>query len=94
VDLENVYEKSLKDPAVMTVTWELVPGRGAREKAQETVILEAEKAVRGGKISAISLTDSPGGFPALMAALPCEGNQRWELYRLSILPQGQKPLSD
>ncbi len=65
--MENVFEKSLKDPAVMTVTWELVPGRGAREKAQETVILEAEKAVRGGKISAISLTDSPGGFPALMA---------------------------
>jgi hypothetical protein len=25
--LETLFEASLKDPAVMTVTWELVPGR-------------------------------------------------------------------
>lgn len=65
--METLFEASLKDPAVMTVTWELVPGRGAREKAQDSVLLEAEKAARGGKIHAVSLTDNPGGQPALMA---------------------------
>ncbi|WP_093882942.1 methylenetetrahydrofolate reductase C-terminal domain-containing protein [Syntrophus gentianae] len=71
--MENLFERSLKDPSVMTVTWELVPGRGAREKAQESVLLEAEKAARGGKIQAVSVTDNPGGQPALMAdSLACE----------------------
>lgn len=65
--MENVFEKSLIDQSIMTVTWELVPGRGAKEKAQETVLREAEKAARGGRIHAISLTDNPGGGPALMA---------------------------
>jgi len=65
--LESIFEKSLKDKSVMTVTWELVPGRGAREKSQEIVLLEAEKAVRGGKVHAVALTDNPGGQPALMA---------------------------
>jgi len=65
--LENVFETSLKDSSVMTVTWELVPGRGAREKAQEIVLREAEKAARGGKVQAVALTDNPGGQPALMA---------------------------
>lgn len=51
----------------MTVTWELVPGRGAREKAQDIVLREAEKAAGGGKIHAVALTDNPGGQPALMA---------------------------
>ena len=65
--LENPFESSLKNPSVMTVTWELVPGRGAREKAQEFALREAEKAVRGGKVQAVALTDNPGGQPALMA---------------------------
>jgi len=65
--LENLFETSLKDPSVMTVTWELVPGRGAREKAQETVLREAEKAAGGGRVQAVALTDNPGGQPALMA---------------------------
>jgi len=51
----------------MTVTWELVPGRGAREKSQEIVLREAEKAARGRKVHAVALTDNPGGQPALMA---------------------------
>ncbi len=63
--MEKSFEKSLLDRSVMTVTWELVPGRGAREKAQEKVLLEAQKAAGGGKVQAVSLTDNPGGQPAL-----------------------------
>ncbi len=65
--MKNVFETSLKDASAMTVTWEMVPGRGAREKAQDIVLREAEKAARGGKIHAVALTDNPGGQPALPA---------------------------
>lgn len=49
------------------VTWELVPGRGARETAQEKIIDLAGQAARGGNISALTLTDNPGGTPAMSA---------------------------
>ena len=66
-NLGNLFKKSLLDPEVLSVTWELVPGRGAREAAQEKCLDDAVQAVRGGKVQALTITDNPGGNPALLA---------------------------
>jgi methylenetetrahydrofolate reductase (NADPH) len=46
-------------------TLELVPGRGARGKVFEDTTRMAEKAIRVGKVHALSITDNAGGHPAL-----------------------------
>ena len=65
--MENKFKDSLLDKNTLSVTWELVPGRGANEKAQEVAIACAEQAVKGGRVHAITLTDNPGGNPAMLA---------------------------
>jgi len=52
-----------RDKFVYTV--ELVPGRGSRGKAHDQVLEIAQKAAAGGLIHALSVTDNPGGHPAL-----------------------------
>jgi len=64
---ENLFKKALLDVSGFSVTWELVPGRGARETAQEKTIALAGQAAEGGKIQALTLTDNPGGTPAMSA---------------------------
>lgn len=65
--MENRLKESLLDKNTLSVTWELVPGRGAREKAQENAMLAAEQAAKGGKVHALTITDNPGGNPAMSA---------------------------
>jgi len=65
--MENKFKQSLLDKSVFSVTWELVPGRGAKEKAQEAVFANAEAAAKSGKIHALTITDNPGGNPAILA---------------------------
>lgn len=65
--MENRLKDSLLDPNTLSVTWELVPGRGAREKSQESALAAAEQAAKGGKVHALTITDNPGGNPAMMA---------------------------
>jgi methylenetetrahydrofolate reductase (NADPH) len=65
--VENRFKQSLLDPNTFSVTWELVPGRGAREKSQESAIAAAEQAAKGGKVHALTITDNPGGNPAMLA---------------------------
>ncbi|MEL7563517.1 MAG: methylenetetrahydrofolate reductase C-terminal domain-containing protein [Dehalobacterium sp.] len=65
--MENRFKESLLDSNTMSVTWELVPGRGAREKSQESALAAAEQAAQGGKIHALTITDNPGGNPAMLA---------------------------
>ncbi len=65
--MENRFKESLLDKNTLSVTWELVPGRGAREKAQESTLAAAEQAAKGGKVHALTITDMPGGNPALLA---------------------------
>ncbi|HPF21674.1 MAG TPA: methylenetetrahydrofolate reductase C-terminal domain-containing protein [Syntrophomonas sp.] len=77
----NQFKEALQDKNRLAVTWELVPGRGAREKSQENAIRAAEQAARGGRIDALSITDNPGGRPALSAA--CLG---MEIVKLGIEP--------
>ncbi|MHB1404379.1 MAG: methylenetetrahydrofolate reductase C-terminal domain-containing protein [Desulfitobacteriaceae bacterium] len=65
--MENRFKESLLDQNNLSVTWELVPGRGAREKAQESALAAAEQAAKGGKVHALTITDNPGGNPAMLA---------------------------
>ena len=78
----NKFNESLLDKNTMSITWELVPGRGAHEKEQRDVILNAEKASKGGKIHALTLTDNPGGNPAISP----------EILAAEIVQMGIEPL--
>jgi methylenetetrahydrofolate reductase (NADPH) len=80
--MENRFKESLVDKDTMSVTWEVVPGRGAREKAQETALAAAEQAAKGGKVHAITITDNPGGNPAILA----------DYLGMEILKKGIEPL--
>lgn len=64
----NKFKEALQDKKTFAVTWELVPGRGAREKLQENALHAAEQAAQDGRIHALTITDNPGGKPALAAA--------------------------
>lgn len=76
------YERSLRDPATFSITWELVPGRGAFEKSQMDILSTAEQAVKSGRIHALTITDNPGGTPALSA----------EMLGVEIIRLGCEPL--
>lgn len=65
--MENWFKKSILDKDTFSTTWELVPGRGARESSQEIAISAAEQAAKGGRIHALTITDNPGGNPAILA---------------------------
>ena len=78
---ENRFKEALLNPKVFTVSWELVPGRGAKEAAQEKTLSLAKQAASGGKIHAVSLTDNPGGTPAMSADFMGS-----EILKLSIEP--------
>ena len=65
--IENRFKEALLDPNRFPVTWELVPGRGAREEAQEKALTLARQAADGGHIAALTVTDNPGGNPAMSA---------------------------
>ena len=64
---ENLFKDDLSNPAAFPITWELVPGRGAREPAQEKVLSLAKQAAEGEIVRALTLTDNPGGSPAMSA---------------------------
>jgi methylenetetrahydrofolate reductase (NADPH) len=59
----NKFKDALLDSSTFCVTWEQVPGRGASEKEREVIMHNSALAAAGGRIHAISITDSPGGSP-------------------------------
>ncbi|MFZ7101115.1 MAG: methylenetetrahydrofolate reductase C-terminal domain-containing protein [Peptococcaceae bacterium] len=65
--MENTFAKSLMDQDTFSVTWELVPGRGAREVSQKNALIAAKQAAEGKKVHALTITDNPGGNPAILA---------------------------
>lgn len=59
------YKEALHDKDTFSVSWELVPGRGAKEKAQDQVLELARQASEDPRIQSITLTDNPSGKPAI-----------------------------
>ncbi len=77
----NSLKEVILSPDTFSVTWEQIPGRGAFEMQQEEVIENAQRAARAGKIHAISVTDNPGGNPAISTEMLCT-----EIKKLGIEP--------
>ncbi|MFW5986027.1 MAG: methylenetetrahydrofolate reductase C-terminal domain-containing protein [Halanaerobiales bacterium] len=65
--MDNKLTRSILSEDDFTVTWELVPGRGAKEPNIEAIFRRAEEAATEGRIDGITLTDNPGGNPAISA---------------------------
>ncbi|MDR1069172.1 MAG: methylenetetrahydrofolate reductase C-terminal domain-containing protein [Gracilibacteraceae bacterium] len=63
----NRFRESLLNKEELTVTYELIPGRGAVEDSQADLLEKALEAVRSDLAQAVSVTDNPGGNPAILA---------------------------
>ncbi len=61
----RVFQTDIADPRHFTITLELVPGRESYGRAVDTVTGLAADAFSDGRISAVSMTDNPGGNPSL-----------------------------
>ncbi len=77
----NMFKEAVLDPNAFCVTWEQIAGRGAFEIQQEEIIDNVAKAVKGGVINGISVTDNPGGNPAISTEMLCT-----EIKKLDIEP--------
>ena len=62
MNLQDVFENK-----EFIVTCECIPGRGSFEVPQEKALETARAIYQTGRVHAISLTDNPGGNPALLA---------------------------
>ena len=65
VDRQNRFRTATQSDREFCVTWEQIPGRGAFEKQQDAVFRNVADAAAGGKVHALSVTDNPGGNPAI-----------------------------
>ena len=77
----NTLKEAILDPNTFCVTWEQIAGRGALEIQQDEIIENAAKAAKSGKIHGISVTDNPGGNPAISTEMFCA-----EIKKLGIEP--------
>ncbi len=68
---ENRFKNAMLSPDKFCLVWEQIPGPGAFEMRQEIVLENARKAARSGKVCAISITDNPGGNPAIATDVLC-----------------------
>lgn len=72
---------SLNTPQEFTITYELVPGQGCGGKRLDRLLDFSRKIKEDGRIKALSITDNPGGNPALAPSAIGE-----ELLRIGIEP--------
>jgi methylenetetrahydrofolate reductase (NADPH) len=68
---QNRFKNSMLDPDTFCLVWEQIPGPGAFESRQQLVLDNARLAARSGKVCAISITDNPGGNPAIATDILC-----------------------
>jgi methylenetetrahydrofolate reductase (NADPH) len=61
----RVFQNDLQDPGRFVVTMELVPGREPGGRSVDIIKGMAADAFSDGRISAVSITDNPGGNPSL-----------------------------
>jgi len=69
-EMENRFKASLYDLQRLSVTWELIPGRGAREKLPEAALESAARAAKSGLIDAVTVTGQSWGQPCDIGGLP------------------------
>ncbi len=65
----NLLRKAILDPDTFCVTWEQIAGRGAFVKQQEDIIKNALLSSGDGVVHGLSVTDNPGGNPAITNGL-------------------------
>ena len=63
---ENRFREAIES-GEFAITCETIPGRGAAEASQEKLLQEARDLWATGRVHAVSITDNPGGNPALLA---------------------------
>ena len=61
----SCFRQSLTNKAEFTITFELVPSRGGRNRQIDRTLGLARDLARDGRIQAVSITDNAGGHPAL-----------------------------
>ena len=61
----RIFSEELMDPNNFVVTLELVPARESFGRSTDTLVGIAKDAFADGRISAVSITDNPGGNPSL-----------------------------
>ena len=61
----KIFKNDLADPNSFVVTLELVPARESFGQKTDTLVEVARDAFADGRVSAVSITDNPGGNPAL-----------------------------
>lgn len=62
---QNKFTRSLFNPDEFTITYELVPGQGSGGQRVDRLLTFAGEAFDDGRVKALSITDNPGGHPAL-----------------------------
>jgi methylenetetrahydrofolate reductase (NADPH) len=66
MSISNRFKDALLSGA-FAISCEVIPGRGAREDAQSKALEAAQGIWDTGRVHAVSITDNPGGNPALLA---------------------------
>jgi len=61
----RVFQTDIADPDQFVVTLELVPGKESTGRSVDTVMGIAKDSFSDGRVSAVSITDNPGGNPSL-----------------------------
>jgi len=61
----RVFQTDITDPDQFVVTLELVPGKESIGRSVDTVMGIAKDSFSDGRVSAVSITDNPGGNPSL-----------------------------
>ncbi len=61
----RTFRKDITKPKSFVITLELVPGEQSKGRSVDTVMAIAENALADGRVSAVSITDNPGGHPSL-----------------------------
>ena len=67
----RIFQNDILDPKLFVITMELVPGREPAGRSVDTIKSMAADAFADGRISAVSITDNPGGNPALSPDVIC-----------------------
>ncbi len=63
--MSRSFYKDISDPDHFVITLELVPGSEYRGLALDAVTQIAKDAMADGRVSAVTITDNPGGNPSL-----------------------------